>query len=206
MLWMPPAEVGGGVSGASFERLGEARFRATDSVGGAWRSDEQHVGPALGLLTHLVERDRDATPRRRPGAEPAVLRRPRHDARRTSSRPRVEVLRAGRTIELVEAVLAARGASDAQCACARGCCSRATPTRWPGSAHPRLPPPEDLPPWDPTTVWPGGFIAAAEVRRGQEGAGTRRATGCGRGVPLVEGEPTSRVPRLRRAWSTSPTA
>ena len=45
---------------AYFERVGEWRFRATDHVGGAWNTDEQHVAPALGLLAHAVELDRDA--------------------------------------------------------------------------------------------------------------------------------------------------
>ena len=43
-----------------FERVGTSTFRATGHVSGAWDPDEQHVAPALGLLVHVVERDRDA--------------------------------------------------------------------------------------------------------------------------------------------------
>ena len=42
-----------------FERTGETGWTPTEHVGGAWDVTEQHVGPALGLLAHLVEADRD---------------------------------------------------------------------------------------------------------------------------------------------------
>ena len=44
---------------AYFERLGESTFLATEHVGGAWNTAEQHIAPALGLLAHAVEADRD---------------------------------------------------------------------------------------------------------------------------------------------------
>jgi hypothetical protein len=50
----------GGVSEAYFERVGDAAFRATEHVGGAWTTHEQHIAPALGLIVHAIERDRDA--------------------------------------------------------------------------------------------------------------------------------------------------
>ena len=50
---------------AYFERTDERAFRATEHVGGAWSTAEQHVAPALGLLVHLVETDRDARGRGR---------------------------------------------------------------------------------------------------------------------------------------------
>ena len=45
---------------AYFERIGASTFRATPHVGGAWDTAEQHIAPALGLLAHVVELDRDA--------------------------------------------------------------------------------------------------------------------------------------------------
>ena len=44
---------------AYFRRLSGERFEATAHVGGAWATTEQHVSPALGLLAHVVEVDRD---------------------------------------------------------------------------------------------------------------------------------------------------
>jgi hypothetical protein len=177
------------VTRASFVRVDASTFRATEHVSGAWRTDEQHVGPALGLLTHLVEADRDA--RRDDGL---VVSRLSFDILGTMPvgvvTARVDVLRTGRTIELVEAVLHAAGRDSVRL---RAWLLQPGATDGlAGSAHPRLPPPEELPPWDPTTVWPGGFIAAAEVRRAQDEPGRARCW-VRTDVPLLAGEPTSRL-------------
>ena len=93
---------------AYFERLGEHRFRATEHTGGAWDGETQHIAPALGLLAHEVERDRDV--RRSDGL---VITRLSYDILGTvpiaEVETGVEVVRGGRTIELVEAVLAYAG-------------------------------------------------------------------------------------------------
>ena len=44
-----------------FVSQGSGRFNATAHVGGAWFTDEQHIAPLLGLLTHLVEVDLPTT-------------------------------------------------------------------------------------------------------------------------------------------------
>lgn len=41
-----------------FERAGAHSYRATRHTTGAWRTSEQHIAPALGLLVHAVECDR----------------------------------------------------------------------------------------------------------------------------------------------------
>src|SRR3954462_4703661 len=93
---------------ASFERTGASAFRATEHVGGAWRTDGQHIAPALGLLVHAVELDRDA--RRDDGL---VVGRLSFDILGTVPVDVVDtgvtVVRAGRTIELVEATLSHGG-------------------------------------------------------------------------------------------------
>jgi hypothetical protein len=43
-----------------------------------------------------------------------------------------------------------------------------------GTSHARIPGPDETEPWDPTTVWRGGFIASAEVRRAQQEPGRAR--------------------------------
>src|SRR5690606_14832550 len=89
---------------AYFERLDDGVFRATEHVSGAWDTSTQHVAPALGLLAHAVERDRDA--RRDDGL---VVARLSYDILGTIPVDvvdvSVEVLRPGRTIELVQATL-----------------------------------------------------------------------------------------------------
>lgn len=149
---------------AYFEQLGPTRFRATEHVSGAWEITEQHIAPALGLLAHTVETDRDS--RRDDGL---VIGRLSYDILGTLPVDvidcSVQVLRPGRTIELVEARLS-HGGRD-------GVILRAwlmRPGDTAGLAGTPLAPiagPDTMPAWDPSTVWPGGFIASAEVRREQ---------------------------------------
>ena len=93
---------------AYFERIDSLTVRPTAHTGGAWTQSEQHIAPALGLLAHLVEVDRDA--RRDDGLPlvrlacdilgPVPVQPCTHEVR---------VVRPGRTIELVEATLSHGG-------------------------------------------------------------------------------------------------
>lgn len=174
---------------AYFERVDEATFRATEHVSGAWSVDEQHVGPALGLLVHLVEADRDAR-----GRGDLVVGRLSYDILGTmpvgAVVVSVTVVRPGRTIELVEATLSAAGRDTVRLRA--WLLQPADTTEVAGSAHERLPAPDELTAWDPTSVWPGGFIASAEVRRVQTEPGRARYW-VRTDVPLVAGEQVSRL-------------
>jgi acyl-CoA thioesterase len=174
---------------AYFERLGTRTFRATEHTGGAWEDGTQHIAPALGLLAHAVELDRDA--RRDDGL---VLTRLSYDILGTVPVAEVdigvEVVRPGRTIELVEAVLAHAGRPVVRM---RAWLMRQRDTSAvAGTGHTPLPPPDDLDPWDPTTVWKGGFIATAEVRRRQLEPG-RAAVWVRVSQPILDGEEVSRT-------------
>jgi acyl-CoA thioesterase len=173
---------------AYFERLGAHTFRATEHTGGAWDTETQHIAPALGLLAHVVEHDHDV--RRSDGL---VLTRLSYDILGTVPIAdvdiTVEVLRKGRTIELVEAVLAHAGRPVVRLRA--WLMAQRDTSAVAGTGHPRLPPPEELEPWDPTTVWKGGFIATAEVRRRQVEPG-RAAIWVRVSEPLLEGEEVSR--------------
>lgn len=155
-----------------FERTGAATFRPTEHVGGAWNTDEQHVAPALGLMTHLVETDHHA----RRGSDGLAVSRLSFDILGVLPMDEVEasvrVVRPGRTIELAEAVLSHHGRPAvllrAWLLAARDAAAVA------GSDLPPLPSPAATPAWDPTEVWPGGFIASARVRRCQVAPGRAR--------------------------------
>lgn len=154
-----------------FERLDHDRFRATQQVSGAWDLEQQHIAPALGLLVHAVELDRDR--RRSDGLQVGRLS---YDILGTVPVDTVEiavrVARPGRTIELVEATLRH---DDRDVVLLRAWLLQPVDNRrLDGSTLPRMKPPADLAPWDPTTVWPGGFIASAEVRRDQDEPGRAR--------------------------------
>jgi hypothetical protein len=174
---------------AYFERLDEETFRATEHVGGAWRLDEQHIAPALGLLAHAVERDRD---RRRDDG--LVLGRLSYDI--LGAVPvdvvtiAVRLLRPGRTIELVEATLAHGG--RAVVVLRAWLMQQRDTTTIVGGGFPPMAPPEEVPAWDPTTVWPGGFIASVEVRRDEVEPGRARYW-VRTPVTLVADEEASRV-------------
>jgi hypothetical protein len=174
---------------AYFLRLAAHRFRATDHVGGAWHRDTQHIAPALGLLVHAVEQDRDV--RRHDGL---VVGRASYDILGTVPVAEVDVevsvLRPGRTIELVEAVLAHAGRPVVRL---RAWLMEPRDTRpIEGTGHQRIPGPDDTEPWDPTTVWDGGFIASVEVRRQQHEPG-RAHVWVRTPLPLVADEEVSRT-------------
>ncbi|CAN7265652.1 thioesterase family protein [Knoellia sp. LjRoot47] len=176
---------------AYFERTGPTTFRATRHTGGAWTLDEQHIAPALGLLAHVVETDRDA---RRPetGRDRLPMARLSFDILGTlpidEVDTRVEVRRPGRTIELVEATLS-HGGRPAVLLRA-WLVQRRDTTAIAGTPTPPIPSPDDTPEWDPTTVWPGGFIATAHLRRHQVEPG-RAHFWVRTDEPLVEGEDVS---------------
>jgi hypothetical protein len=170
-----------------FERRGERTFRATEHVSGAWDLDTQHVAPALGLLVHCVEDDRD---RRR--GDGLVIGRLSYDILGTmpvdTVDVEVQVLRPGRTIELVEASLSHGGRDAVRL---RAWLLQPGETEdLAGTALPALPAPEAMPAWDPTTVWPGGFIASVEVRREQRDPG-RACFWVRTDVPLLAEEEVS---------------
>ena len=147
---------------AYFERLGVDTFCATEHVSGAWDTSTQHVSPALGLLAHAVELDRD---RRRDDG--LVVGRLSYDILGTMPVAEVEVavdvLRPGRTIELVEARVSHAGRDVVRL---RAWLLHPGETaHLAGTALAHLPPPDETRPWDPTTVWPGGFIASVDLRR-----------------------------------------
>lgn len=176
---------------AYFERLGTTRFRATERTSGAWREDEQHISPALGLLAHAVEQDRDA--RREDGLAVSRLC---YDILGTVPVAEVDVavhvVRPGRTIELVEATLAHAGRPVVLLRA--WLMSQRDTAAVAGTALPSIPGPGELEPWTPKALWPGGFIGSVEVRRHLEEPG-RGWFWARTDVPLLADEPVSTLAR-----------
>ncbi|MEU6534635.1 thioesterase family protein [Streptomyces sp. NPDC047000] len=148
--------------GSYFEQTDEHRYKPTAHAGGAWTADEQHFSPLGGLVVHAIERHRAAS-----GADPGlllsricydILGRPALD----ECEIRVETVRPGRTIELVEAVVRI-GARDVVRARAWFLAAYDT-SAVAGGADGPLTPPDGLEPWPMTEVWPGGYIASLDVR------------------------------------------
>jgi hypothetical protein len=170
----------------------DARFVPTAHVSGAWNPDEQHVAPAIGLLTHAIERDRDA---RR--ADDLRITRLAVDVlgvlRLEPVEIAVTVLRTGRTIELVEARLAQDGRTAL---IARAWLAAVFDTAAiSGTAFPPVPARDALSAWDPGAVWPGGFVRSLEARRAQEGQG-RGVTWLRPVVGVIDGREVSPTARI----------
>jgi acyl-CoA thioesterase len=169
---------------AYFERTGAQAFRATEHVGGAWDSRFQHIAPALGLLAQAVEADRNT---RR--GDDLVIGRLSYDILGTipvdEVQIEVDLLRPGRTIELVQATL--RHAGRAAVLLRAWLMQPGDTTALQGTSLPAISRPEDMPVWDPTTVWPGGFIASVQVRREQVEPG-RAAFWVRTALPLIQDE------------------
>lgn len=173
-----------------FRRVSADSYQATEHAGGAWNTAEQHIAPSFGLLAHAIELDRDAR-----GNGHLVIARISYDILGTVPVDvvvdlAVTVLRPGRTIELVEATLAYEGRAVVL---ARAWLMKHYDTAaLRGTGLAPITPSEDMPAWNPSEVWPGGFIASAEVRRRQIEPG-RSAFWVRTAEPLVEGEPVSRI-------------
>jgi hypothetical protein len=176
---------------AYFLRLSPTRFRATSGVEGAWNPAEQHIAPALGLIAHLIEQEHRA--RRDDGMQLArvsydILGVMPIDVMDTA----VRVLRPGRTVELVEAVLSH---DERPAVIARAWwMQRADTTALAGSDLPPMPPRQTLPEWNAGEVWPGRFVTTVQTRRRQERPG-RAWSWLRPMVDLVEGEDASPTAR-----------
>lgn len=157
-----------------FQRVGESEFQATPHVEGAWNAAEQHIAPTLGLLGHAIETDMQ----RRRGDDPLVLARLSYDILGVIPiagpvRIDVEVVRPGRTIELVEARLRH---GDRPAVLARAWLLKTFDTGGiAGTALSSLPPPEALPVYGFGGMWPGACVASLDARREMLGQGRARS-------------------------------
>lgn len=172
-----------------WQRTAPHTFSPTEHVGGAWDRATQHIAPALGLLAHEVERDLAA----RRGGDLVVSRLSYDILGTVPVEPvevTVEVLRPGRTIELVEAraSYAGRAVVILRAWLAEPYATAALA----GSDLPAVPGPDELQPWDMSGLWPGGFIASVEVRRKEMGPG-RSTCWVRTGHDLVADEEVSRL-------------
>lgn len=147
---------------AYFERRGEWEFAPTQQTAGAWNVKEQHIAPAIGLLAHLVDTDRAAR-----GRLDLRIGRLSYDILGPipiePMQAEVVVVRPGRAVELVEAVLSH---NDRPALRVRAWLLRTFDSAGiAGTPIGPLPTPAELAPFDPTTLWAGDFIASIEVRR-----------------------------------------
>jgi len=179
---------------AYFVRVGEGRFRPTPHTGGAWSITEQHFSPLGGLITHVL----DGFVAARGADDGLVTSRIAFDILGTIAIEEfdvaVEVVRPGRTIELLEATVVARGRPVVR---ARAWRLQATDTSAVAGGEPAaLPRPEDVPRGDLASVWPGGYIASLDYRPVGEAQPGRATVWLRTPLQLVAGEQVSPLARF----------
>jgi hypothetical protein len=176
-----------------FVRVDEQRFEPTAHTAGAWTPSEQHFSPIAGLLTHAIERFAQVR-----GPDALAIGSITFDILGTvgieAFDVRVEVVRTGRTIELLQAEAIARGRPFVR---ARAWRLTRTDTREvAGGEADRLPPPYDAAPWPLASVWPGGYIASIEFRPVRTLEPGRATAWLRTPVTLVAGEQVSPLARF----------
>lgn len=174
---------------AYFSALGDGRYRATRATAGAWDPQQQHIAPAMGLMTHALERSQEPD-------RPLKLARLSFDIYGTVPIAEVEVStdvpRPGRTIELSETTLTHAGRSIA--VMRAWSLVDSDTTNMAVTPQVSFPAREECAPWDAAGVWPGEFIASLEGRRRPMGPGRAQAW-LRTDLPLVDGEPSSEFAR-----------
>lgn len=176
-------------SPAYYRRLDAETFQPLLATQGAWRDDEQHMAPVTGLLVHALDRHE---PR-----DDLVLARLSVDilgfipAQPTTVRTRT--LRAGRSIELVEAAATIEGRPVLAARAWR--LLRGDTSAVAGLEEPPMPSPDGVEPYDAARDWPGGYIASVDVRPVERRPGRGRVW-MGTDVSLIQGEEVSPHARL----------
>lgn len=180
---------------AFFERVADDRYVPTENTRGPWSADSQHAGPPAALLGRAVQT--------RPGAR-EDMRLARITFEITSPVPlkpltvTTNVLREGRSVELVEASLTPEGGQEVMRA-------RALRIRTePGSVPQETPGPEIPAPGTAETEpffpvpWDVGYHTAMESRFAQGSFLARGPAACWlrMRVPLVEGEKVAPLDRV----------
>lgn len=106
----------------------------------------------------------------------------------------VQVIRPGRTIELVEATMTVAGRAVVR---ARAWwLSRQDTSAVAGGAPPPLPAPHELAVWDGSSTWPGGFIASLQIRPVGQPEPGRGTAWISTASDLLAGEPVSALARF----------
>jgi hypothetical protein len=171
-----------------YERIDEHRYKPTFHAGGAWDPDEQHFSPLGGLVVHAIDRHLAAHPR-----DGLVLARISFDIlgrlALEECEIRVETVRPGRTIELLEAVVLIGGRAVVR---ARAWLLASVDTAAvAGAEATTLPSPADLATWPLEEVWPGGYIGSVDIRPVGTPRPGRAIAWVATPLALVAGEPSS---------------
>ena len=169
-----------------FHRTGPDTFEPTSRTGGAWSDADYHFSPVGGLMVHCLQAARAD----RSGEGALQFARVSFDilGRLPFAEVRVEteVVRPGRTIELVQATASIGGRPVITARAWYLAVSDSADVA--GLESEPLPAPEDCPERDLTEVWPGGYIGQLEARQARPVRPGRGATWVTSPAVLVSGD------------------
>lgn len=178
------------VPDAYYVRLEGNRFHSTVHSQGAWNAHEQHMAPASGLLLHEVLRNHP-----RPGMVVSQLTFEILGLIAGGEfEVRTEVVRPGRTIELIEATLTGNGRTAIRALIWRLLAGDTSAVA--GSEGGRLRPPAECPPHPRIKAWSGGFIRSADFRSAYDGGPGRHAAWVRSPLAIVDGEDSEPLARF----------
>lgn len=170
---------------AYFEALGDDRYMPTALSSGSWREDELHLAPVAGLVIHHMERWR------RENADPSlVFSRFSMDILGQIHREEIslstEVLRPGRTIQLIEttAVIAGRATIRARAWLLK----KGDTASVEGHEYDPIPPREECEDVTGNLGWTGGWIEALKAAQAPGRKPGRNRSWITSDYPLVQGE------------------
>ena len=177
-------------TGSYYERIDEHRYKPTVHASGAWDPDELHFSPLGGLVVHAIDHHLAGRPGQGGGL---LLSRISYDIlgrlALDECEIRVESVRPGRTIELLEAVVRVAGRPVVR---ARAWLLAAGDTAAVAGGGPeRLTPPGELASWPMASLWPGGYIASLDVRPLAPPRPGRTTAWISTSLDLVADEPSS---------------
>lgn len=184
-------------SPAYYERVDETTYTPTVHVQGAWSPHEQHMAPVGGLLVHAIERHEPREHLQLAKVTFEIL----GQIAREQTTVEVEVVRPGRTIELVEARLMTGGRPVVRATAWR--LVRTDTAVVAGTPLEPMPAPEAFEEWDAARTWPGGYIRSLRCRRDPATAPGRGRTWLRSDVDLVEGEEASAYAHFCRLVDTA---
>lgn len=165
-----------------FRRLGPGSFEPTAAVKGAWRSDEQHVGPMVGLITHALQTH---APR-----SDLLTARINHEILGTMPMDTIDIevttIRPGRTIELVEAVTSVAGRAVLRSRAWR--LLRSDTSTVEGIEFPTIPGPQQCEEYSVRADWPSSVMDLLQFRTAPDGRAGRRTVWVSTEVPLLPDE------------------
>ncbi|NLB47357.1 MAG: thioesterase family protein [Microbacteriaceae bacterium] len=173
---------------AYFQALGDDRYEPTAHASGAWREDELHLAPVAGLLIHHMDRWRelhtDGT---------LTFSRISIDVLgqigRETIELRTEVIRPGRTIEMIETIATIAGRVTLR---ARAWLLQRNDTEAvEGTAFPAMPTIDSCSGDAWLKGWGGGFISSIDARQALDSAPGNARAWVSSELSLVEGEAVS---------------